>query len=142
MFSPWSTDLHLAGEAKANANKHFFKMPRKKISEDQLKTKQLNIWLSISDYKTLYEQADAAGKSLNNWIREYLFSKQFPAVKMTVDKRDAILELNKIGNNLNQLTRLANAEKQIPLDLIQVIEAVQNKIQNLKNVIFNDCEAD
>lgn len=112
-------------------------MPRKKLPPNQLKNRRVNFWLTNDEYLNLQQQAEASGIHLNDWLRKYIFSRQFPAVKMSSINRETILELNKIGVNLNQLTRVANASKEFPTDLVSQILAVEKKVQELKNLILH-----
>lgn len=113
-------------------------MGRKVLPKEQLKTRQINFWLTEIEYQNLLLQSDASGMHLNNWLRKYLFSKKLPPVKMSPDLRNAIIELNKIGVNLNQLTHLANASKQFPSGLAQNISEVEKQLQDLKRRILDD----
>jgi hypothetical protein len=115
-------------------------MARKKMPIENLKTKQINFWLTDTEYENLRSLAESSGLHLNNWLRKYLFSKRFPPVKMSPVTRDTLLELNKIGVNLNQLTRLANATGKVTPFIEPVLRAVEEKVQELKTIILNDSQ--
>lgn len=51
--------------------------------------------------------------------------------------KESIMELNKIGVNLNQLTKLANASKEYSTGLISVAQDLEVKIKELKSLILN-----
>jgi hypothetical protein len=115
-------------------------MARKKLPIETLRTKQINFCLTDTEYQNLRSLAQASGLHLNNWIRKYLFSRRLPPVIMSPITRDTLLELNKIGVNLNQLTRLANATGKVTPFIQPAIKAVEEKVQELKTMILNDSQ--
>lgn len=84
-------------------------MARKKLSPDLIRTEQINIRFTATEFEDVKSQSKGAELSPANWIRKYLFSKRFPKAKMSPITMDTFNELNKIGVNLNQLTKLANS---------------------------------
>jgi hypothetical protein len=46
-------------------------------------------------------------------------------------KADLIFEINKIGNNLNQITKLANEKKAIDTNTLKVMFDIQKKLNEL-----------
>lgn len=112
-------------------------MARKKLPLNQLKTKRINLWLTKDEYQSLLLLAETSALHLNDWLRKYIFSRQFPPAKMSPLTKESIMELNKIGVNLNQLTKLANASKEYSTGLISVAQDLEVKIKELKSLILN-----
>lgn len=60
------------------------------------------------EFTILEERAESAGIDLSEFVRRLALNQQFhslPAIN-----RDALVQLARIGQNLNQLARIANAE--------------------------------
>lgn len=51
-------------------------------------------------------------------------------IKSKIDN-DLIFEINKIGNNLNQLAKVANQNKSIEVEVLQSLVGIEKKLGNL-----------
>ncbi len=79
--------------------------PRK--SPDKLRTHRIRIRLSEGELALLKERAE--GRPLTSWIRERLLDDQRgPLRVIPLANRKIAGQLAKIGNNINQLVRLAH----------------------------------
>jgi hypothetical protein len=83
------------------------------------RTEPLHLQLTPTERAELEQGAAAAGTHLSEYVRELCFrrSHDTPVVagtKRNPDARALAHELTAIGNNLNQLTRMANAKKTMP----------------------------
>ena len=83
------------------------------------RTASLRLQLTPSERAELEEGAAAAGTHLSQYVRELCLRRAAaaPVVAGTTrnpDARGLIYQLTVIGNNLNQLTRVANTRKAAP----------------------------
>lgn len=79
--------------------------PRK--APEKLRSKRLRIRVSESELAALVQLAD--GRSLPGWIRERLLGEtRVPRRVIPLANREIVGQLAKIGNNFNQLVRLAH----------------------------------
>lgn len=83
------------------------------------RTKHLGVQLTPSERALLKKAAHEAGASLSQYVRELSLRRTttpsvVAATRRNPEARALMHELNAIGNNLNQLTRLANTEKMAP----------------------------
>jgi hypothetical protein len=90
-----------------------------KSDDGERRTAHLHLQLTPSERAELEEGATAAGTHLSQYVRELCLrrSGEAPVVartKRNPDARALAHELTAIGNNLNQLTRIANATKALP----------------------------
>lgn len=98
--------------------------------------KQIKFRANEEIEKIITVQSDKLNLSVSEYIRQLI--KQDYVVKDTeviadfkVDLKQAIRELNSIGNNLNQLARYTNTQKKMLKEtLIEVVDLVEK----LKNV--------
>src|ERR1700733_1518356 len=86
-------------------------MGRPKINEDSRRTINFTIRLTADEQKRLEKAAEICGKTPAAIIRAKLFKGKFPVARIPRIELNTYLELKKIGTNLNQVTRLANAGK-------------------------------
>lgn len=83
------------------------------------RTASLRLQLTPSERAELETGAAAAGTHLSQYVRELCLRRSgagsvVAGTKRNPDARALIHELTAIGNNLNQLTRVANSSKAMP----------------------------
>jgi hypothetical protein len=92
------------------------------------RTKSVKIRLFESELLELNELK--TGNELATWMRETCLNKKSKRRNAPVSVDPLLLrQLSAIGNNLNQLARLANANGMSAIDSVQVISAL-NQIQS------------
>lgn len=111
---------------------------RPRLPADQLRTEELRLYLTIPERTKLDEDARAAGMSPARYLRK-LIAGQRPA---TLHERAGhtsnarlLLELNAIGNNLNQAMRDVHAGSTRQHDWEQLRVMLQAA---LEKVVFDD----
>ena len=75
----------------------------------RLRDRQLNIRIADHEYQLIMERFKASGK---NSLREFIVDTVINGYIINVDYKEIkglAYEINKIGNNINQLARKANA---------------------------------
>jgi hypothetical protein len=88
---------------------------RPQTSPEKLRSKRIRIRLSETELALLEERA--AGQPLPRWIRERLLGEPKSSLqKVPSANREIAGQLAKLGNNLNQLVRLAHTGR-FPLHL-------------------------
>lgn len=100
--------------------------------------KKITVRVAENDAKTINENAKNAGLTLNEFvIRACLRRKITP---MSHEKKVLLAAVNKtfikIGNNINQLARIANSQKSIDsvsADLAQIAKEIDELWQFLKS---------
>ncbi len=114
-------------------------MARKKLTPEMLRTEQINIRFTNKEYAEILELSKGSELSPANWIRKFIFSKRFPKAKMSPITIDTFNELNKVGVNLNQLTRLANSGR-LTGDLSGFLSVLNKHIVQIKLLLLSDSE--
>ena len=79
---------------------------RPRQAADKLRSERIRIRLSQGELAWLKEQA--AGRPLPSWVRERLFGEPRVRSKVPAANLEVVGQLAKIGNNVNQLVRLAH----------------------------------
>ena len=83
---------------------------------------KVTVRLSSKEHAHLKKQADNAGLKMEPYIRRLIAGKEIKP-RPPEEYYKILRELNHIGNNLNQIARVANAERHITSDKIN--EAVK-----------------
>ena len=105
-------------------------MGRPALEDDQRRTVQVNIRLTIAENKKVEAYAQSAGLSPANWIRQKVFTGRFPPVKNSPVEAALYRELHKIGVNLNQAVRQLNSfrTREIPQPILDELLVMQQEI--------------
>lgn len=102
--------------------------------------KQITIRIKDELYNKLTEEHEKLNISKNAYINILLNKRK---VTILDGKRDIVISLSRIGNNLNQLTKLANSNMVNVVDTITtdeneyIVEIVKHK-DEVEQVIYND----
>lgn len=109
--------------------------PRKPDAE--FRGYNIKVGLNDFEYQKLIDRAESVGlgaaRMRSEFVRKLIMNSKINSVPMI--NKTAIAELNKIGQNLNQLTRLANSNASIDQTQISQIHAEIRTIgQNLLGV--------
>lgn len=103
---------------------------RPRLSEDERRSYRVKIGFTPGQYQTLVDRAEAAGLSDVELIRRLAINQQFYTVPSI--NRAALADLNKIGVNLNQLTKTANQTSALNAEVLQEIKA---EIKNIAKTL-------
>jgi hypothetical protein len=69
------------------------------------KNNSIGIWLSKEELESLKAKISRTSLNQSTYIRKCILEKEMTVIPGI---RDLIIEIKRIGNNLNQITRLAN----------------------------------
>jgi hypothetical protein len=89
--------------------------------------------ISLAECDDLRERATAAGLAVGSFLR--LLLRGLPPAPRRPLTRSAIVALNRVGNNLNQLTRLAHGGVLMPTDLFATLRAVHQEVRALREAL-------
>ena len=111
------------------------------MSNDELRNSRIELRVTPSEKKKLQEQAELAHMSLPSYIVALSENK-----KIVIAERipQLLLELTRIGTNINQIAHVGNAQKYVSreqldnvMELLKDVKAIMNKILN---ELYNDDE--
>ena len=109
--------------------------PKKQIQD--LKMFQINIRVTLDEQLQIEEYSKSYGLSVTQFIRIRSLKKQLPKFSMSGLNRDYLIELSRIGNNINQMAKLANQGnpnlKGLEVDLLNLKE----KLNTIKNQLLD-----
>ena len=132
--SPAPVDPVLAAGREQAAEIAAYRPGRPKAGEHE-RTKRIGLAVSEGEHARLKAAAEAAGrKQLSRWCREVLFAhlENEDAAEAGAVSADVQGQLVRIGNNLNQLTRVANQGGAVDAD---ALDEVRSQFQALRMVL-------
>ena len=105
-------------------------MARPKKSFKSLKMLQINIRVTLEEQIILEEFSKLYGVNVVEFIRIKVLKKQLPKQTMSGINRELLIELSRVGNNINQLTKKANQNN-------PNLNGLKNELYNLNESINN-----
>jgi predicted DNA-binding protein len=93
--------------------------------------KFLKVAMSEELYNSLQFNANSLNITLSKYCREIL--KNGYTVNTKNDYNLVVYHLNKIGNNINQIARYANANKSLDIQIYNLLLEVDNYLEVLTN---------
>ena len=87
------------------------------------------VYLSDAEKQHLVKQTAVAGLSVGAFIRKLIMGKEIRP--RPPDEYVKLLEINAVGNNINQIAHIANAERHISADKIEEVLKMQDEIMRL-----------
>ena len=112
-------------------------MGRPNLKEEDKRTVQVNIRLTVSENEKVCEYAAAGNLSPANWIRQKVFTGRFPSVKTSPLDAAMYRELHKIGVNLNQATHKINSG-QVPENYRAILLSLYKHVNQILILLLND----
>lgn len=109
--------------------------PKKKLSS--LKAIQVNVRMTADEYGRLSTNAEIIGLSITEYIRRKSTGQSLPNKKVSPLDRKLFVELSRVGNNLNQLTKVSNSGIRDPFGISEQLAEVKTVLQHLKSNILN-----
>ena len=113
-------------------------MARPKKSFNNLKVLQINIRVTLEEQIILEEFSKLYGVNVVEFIRIRALKKQLPKQSMSGINRELLIELSRIGNNINQLTKKANQNDPNIKSLKNELTVLTHEIDKLKKTLLND----
>ncbi len=113
-------------------------MARPKKEFHSRKSVQVNIRMTVQEYLRVSTNAGTLGISITDYIRKTCTGKSLPTKKVNPLDRELFVQLSRIGNNLNQLTRVVNSGIRDPFSISKQLEEVKILLKYLKSNIANN----
>ncbi len=108
--------------------------PKKKL--DEIKLLQINLRVTLNEQVQLEEIAKANGLNLVEYIRRRALQKQLPKFTMSGLQRDLLIELSRIGNNINQMSKRVNQGNPNLKGLESELSNLHKQLNEIKNQLL------
>jgi len=99
-----------------------------------MKNKTISLRLSEEEYKRLKTKADELGYSISELIRKKVLSNR-ERLAPKAELKLLAYELNRIGNNLNQITKYVNFKKAIDRIVAKEIIKIKEALDNVSKIL-------
>ena len=93
--------------------------------------RNFTIRLSELEEKQMKLDAEANGLNPSEYVRELILHGGSIDTSFTLDRRNLINQISSVGNNINQLTRLANTNKLVSDSILKQVVDLLKEIQKL-----------
>ncbi len=104
----------------------------KKAEHEKRNARLPAVRLTTAERIDLELKADTAGLELSDWVRRQLTAVSVKRPKIAPSDASLITELNRIGNNVNQIARQLNRGREHdPDDLDQVMFQLNAVLENM-----------
>jgi hypothetical protein len=103
---------------------HFLKKVGKNQRQEMAKDIRKTIRFSESEFAMIQQKLESANITFSDFARSTLLKKK---IKLPIE-RELIYELNKIGNNLNQIAKRVNSDdrKSVLVELVEIERALKD----------------
>ena len=85
---------------------------------------QIKLWLSDEEADVLRQDVKRTGLTQSKYLRALIMKREIRE-KLPVDYYNMLTELSRIGNNLNQIARIANQQPDVSPDLAQTLVLIR-----------------
>lgn len=89
-----------------------------------------NLRVTAAERTLVEERADAAGLTLVEYCRRAIFKSRIAPKRGTTDQA-LLVELNRVGVNLNQIAHKVNVGRNLPADFPDVLAEVRAAVQKV-----------
>ena len=111
--------------------------PKKDIKE--LKSIHISFRMTVNEYLIISDSANTLGIGIPDYIRRKVTGRTLSRAKVLPENRKLFVELSRIGNNINQLTKKAHLGMKEPISLSKQLEDLRRTLDALKsNIVNND----
>lgn len=108
--------------------------PRKKL--DEVKLFQINLRVTLNEQVQLEEIAKTYGLNVVEFVRRRALQKQLPKFTMSGLQRDLLIELSRIGNNINQMSKRVNQGNPNLKGLESELSSLHKQLNEIKNQLL------
>lgn len=115
-------------------------MARPKVPEAERRSAKFTLTLTPGELAKLVQLGEVCNKPPATLAREKIFKGKFPTARIPKIDVQGYIQLQKIGINLNQLTRLANSGK-LPKELLGLLLKLTDRLELTISKIVYDSES-
>jgi len=113
------------------------------VSGKQKRERRITLRLTKEEYELLNQLARERGFTVSELCRKRIFGRRLPQptplklLGKIKECKHLAYELNKIGNNLNQIARKVNSQKGIDLLVLESLLRIEKKLERLAHKVFS-----
>lgn len=93
--------------------------------------RQIKFRCNATELLTIKSKSNQAGMTPARYSRESALGNQITIRRMSKDEKEALMQLSRIGNNLNQLTRYFHEGQMMYTKLAKLINEIEKKLEEI-----------
>lgn len=101
-------------------------MARPKKSPDEKRSERLECRLTVAEKNVIAQRAAERGMTLTDYAYQRLTQSRMKVPTVNPAIHQLVVELNRIGVNLNQIARAMNSGKPLPPDFPRVLASLES----------------
>ena len=106
-------------------------MARPQKQSDDHRQHHLRVRLTAEELVAIQERVRLAGVSQSDYIRHAALTGRVQLSRTAAADPRLIAELNRIGVNLNQMTRTANGTGRVPPEVVRLCEKIEQLVMRV-----------
>ena len=118
-------------------------MARPKKNIKSVKSIQVNVRFTVDQFLLVSDSAHSLGIEMTEYIRRKSSGQAMPKAKINNTDRAVFVELSRIGNNINQITKKVHIGGHSPAQLQAQLSELKKALDFIKsNILGDDCKTD
>ena len=94
--------------------------------------KQINFRVKEQQYEKLKKEAEKSNfKTVTSFCKNICINKKVKIFKDYSIYKNLIKEINKIGNNINQIARYCNTAKEVDKNVLEELKKINEQLQKM-----------
>jgi hypothetical protein len=89
-----------------------------------------SIRLNQSEFAMIQLKLENSNITFSDYAREIIVNGKVKITQSSINQ-DLLYELNRIGNNLNQISKYVNQEKSLDIQVLQTLVSIEKEIKKL-----------
>ena len=110
--------------------------PKKELNS--LKLIQVNVRMSAEEYLKVSSNAETLGISVADYVRKLGSGEPLPKKKVNPMDRELFVQLSRIGNNINQLTKIYNSGIRDAFNVKEQLSEINGLLTIIKSTISDN----
>ena len=103
----------------------------------EIKNKTISFRLTPSEKEKLNELIEQHKvKNISDFIRQVVLTGKFKTTKQAQNYERLLYEINKIGNNINQIAKLCNINKNVDIKVLEQLAKIEEEL----SILLEECE--
>jgi len=107
------------------------------MNDKENRTKSIKIRLTPTELDKIEQLAEENNaKNLSDFIRQVVLTGKFKVPKVSQNFENLLYEINKIGNNINQIAKQCNINKEVDIQVLQELAKIEEEL----SILLELCE--
>jgi len=107
------------------------------MNDKENRTKSIKIRLTPTELNKIEQLAEeSSARNLSDFIRQVVLTGKFKVPKVSQNFENLLYEINKIGNNINQISKHCNINNSVDIKVLEQLTKIEEKL----SILMELCE--